>query len=126
MTGQDDLFSTLTAVDQVLAPTAGRVHHHPLATERAAAERVSLRSGTQKALLLLALAERGEAIPHEIYRQAGCAYPHVATTRLADFKDEGWVERLEAKRPTATCSAHVWRITDEGRRVAEQLKTVVA
>lgn len=126
MNEQDDLFSTLTAVEQVLAPTAGRVHRHPLATERATAERVSLRSGTQKALLLIALAERGEAIPHDIYRQAGCAYPHVATTRLADFKAMGLVERLAEQRPTATDTAHVWRITEAGRRAAAKLKARAA
>jgi DNA-binding HxlR family transcriptional regulator len=121
MGDQLDFFAPATDLEAVLAPTPGRVHHGGLVTERKAAERVSMRAGSQKALLLIELAKRGDAIPHDIYRAANCLYPHVATTRLTMLAKEGLVERTAEQRPTLTDSAHVWRITARGVEVARQL-----
>jgi hypothetical protein len=128
MNEQPDLFSVdLSDVEKVLAPTPGAMHRNPLSTEREAAERVSLRSGTQKARVLLALVRLGEAIPHQIYSEAGCAAAHVATERLRDLAKIGMVEMIPAKRVTPHAGkAHLWRPTDAGRKVAAQLGQVAA
>lgn len=114
----------LLAAD-VTSPTPGRVHRHGLVTERKAAERVSFRSGSQKSRLLVLLAERGEATPHDLYALAGCAYPHVATTRLGDLAELHLVERLAETRPTPTGdTAHLWRCTEQGHAQALELRGV--
>lgn len=111
-----------TPVEQVLAPTPGRHHRNGTSTEREAAERVSLRSGTQKAGVLIALARLGEAIPHQLHAEAGCAAAHVATTRLEELQKLGMVEMTTERRETPhRGKAFLWRCTDEGRRVADEL-----
>lgn len=122
MNEQLALTDVMTTAAKVLAPTAGRVHRHDPVTARQAAERTSLRSGTQKAAVLVELARRGEATPHELAPLAGCAYPHVATTRLHDLRDLGLVEMTTERRPTpAGGESHLWRVTVEGRKVAAQV-----
>lgn len=123
---QTDLWS-FTPAEQVLAPTPGRVRRGGPTTSLKAAERVSLRSGSQKARLLVVLAERGPQIPHDLAPLAGCAYPHVATTRLHDLRDLGLVEMTSDRRATPSGGeSHVWRVTPEGAHVASQLRQEAA
>jgi hypothetical protein len=128
MNEQPDLFSVdLTDLEQVLANTPGRHHKGGLSTEREAAERVSLRSGTQKARVLAALVRLGSAIPHQLYAEAGCAAAHVATTRLDDLRELGLVEMTAERRVTPHAGkAFVWRPTARGVEVARQLAAKAA
>ena len=111
---QLDLYGS-TPVNKVLAPTPGRVHRNALPSEKQAAEKLSVRSGTQRARVLLVLDRLGDAIPHQLHAEAGCAAPSHATTRLEELRDLGLVEMTNG-RP------FVWRVTDEGRKVAAQLR----
>lgn len=127
MTNTPSLFDSMTPVEKVLQPTAGRVHHGDPVTSRKAAERVSLRSGSQKAKLLLLLAERVEDTPHNLFAEAGCAYPHVATTRLEEMAAEGWVLMTPHEKPTRWGGeSHVWKVLPAGLEAAAELRARVA
>jgi DNA-binding MarR family transcriptional regulator len=128
MNEQPDLFSVdLTDLEQVLANTPGRHHKGGMSTEREAAERVSFRSGSQKARALIALARLGTAIPHQLQAEARCATASGATTRLEELEAIGLVERTTERRDTPYGSrAFVWRATARGVEVARQLAAKAA
>lgn len=126
MNEQLDLLSgDISDVDKVLEPTAGAMHRRSLPTEREAAQTV--KSGTQRARVLAVLVRLGDAIPHALHAEAGCATPHVATTRLEEMADRRrfdppLVERTVERRLTPwNKQAFVWRPTARGREVAAEL-----
>lgn len=108
----------------VLAPTPGPAHRDAMPTEQAAAEQVAVRSGTQRARVLVALAAAGDKglTDYEMSLRASICRPHVAGTRRADLQRLGLVVQTDRTRPTDTgCMAVVWCCTDAGRRVAGEL-----
>ena len=77
--------------------------------------------------MLLVLDRLGSAIPHQLHEEAGCAAPSHAHTRLMRLAKLGLVQRTAEKRATPFRSeALVWRITDEGRKTATQLRERMA
>lgn len=119
---QLDLYGS-TPVEKVLAPNPGRVHRNPKRSERDAAEKLSVRSGTQKARILLELDRLGDAIPHQLHPASGCAAPSHVATRLEALKAEGLVELTTERRVSPwQGKPFVWKITDAGRAVAQQLR----
>lgn len=122
---QPDLFSSLTLAEQVAAPRAGRVHHGDPVTSKRAAAAASFRRGAHAVRILRHLLTVDGATGHECWQHTGGAYPHVATTRLEELRDDfevPLVEMTPQTRPTPSgVEAHVWRLTPAGRAVAAAL-----
>jgi len=96
--------------------TPGKMHSDPQATEKAAAYKVYPRTGSQRRLILDAIAQsEGGLIDEEIG-----ALPGVADTAHRTRRNElvmgGWVEDSGKVRFTASgTESIVWVLTDEGR-----------
>lgn len=113
-----------TAAD-VLTPTVGPYHRDDPITSREAALRNAPRSGTQRAAVLLALADAadGGLTGFELWGRTPCRYPHVATTRVEELVRLGLAEPTDDTRPTDTgAQATVWRITAVGAWVADEMR----
>jgi hypothetical protein len=117
----------MTPVEKVLAPTAGKVHRSPKRSERDAAEKVSIKIGTQKAKILLELDRLGDAIPHQLLPASGCGAPSHVQTRLDMLEADGLVELTNERRLSSwNGKPFVWKITDEGREAAADLRQRMA
>ncbi len=103
----------------VLAPTVGAYHRDDPITSREAALRNAPRSGTQRAAVLAALGVAGDRglTGYEAWQKTPCKWPHVATTRLEELMRLGLVEQTADERGGFL----VWRVTEVGRFVADEM-----
>lgn len=97
----------------------GQQHRNGTDTEQASA--VLPWRGGQRWRVLVILAESADPIgelPHDFYSEAGCRYPHVATTRCEDLAKLGLAEKVQGERRANRDGnlCEIWRATDEGRR----------
>ena len=100
------------------ADTIGKFHAGAPPTEVGAALRVHPRTGTQKRLILDAVAASGDAglIDEEIAHIPGVA-DTAHRTRRNELVEGGWVEDSGRTRPTASdAPSIVWVLTERGRR----------
>lgn len=96
---------------------AGRVHANGQDTERAAALRVTPRSGSQRARVLAALHSRNVhgATDYELWHYEGIgARPHVPGTRREELIRDGWpiVDSGHRRRTDTGAQAIVWRLEE--------------
>lgn len=112
-------------VDDATANVPGAVHRDDPPTSHQAALANAPRSGSQRGRLLLALAAAGEhgMTDYGASIAARIARPHVAGTRRAELLRLGLVEEAGGTALTDTGSpALLWRLTEAGRTVAEQMR----
>lgn len=96
---------------------AGAHHAHARETERAAAYDVLPRSGTQRMMVLLVIADAGEhgLTDQEIAERSGL-YLYSAAPRRHELLRGGWVEDSGLRRGTGRGgNAIAWRLTTLGR-----------
>ncbi len=112
---------TLAAMAQLSDPTAngvGRVHSDPRAgVEKLAALKVFPRTGTQRGMVLEAIAASGDrGMTHDEIEQIKDVSPRAHRTRRKELEIGGWVKDSGRRRDTATkTAAIVWVLTDAAR-----------
>ena len=105
------------------APT----HRDDPSTSHAAARAIAVAAGTIRARILIDLLHAVDGrTAEEAWKSTGAGrFPHVAATRLLELASltPPLVCKTDRTRPTASgCEAHVWVVTDAGRRVAVELE----
>lgn len=116
---QAEQLNLLDVIDVTLvtANDEGPSHRGDPATSRIAARLNAPRSGTQRARVLLALAERAQT-DYELERRLGLKHSSVGTRR-GELVEGGFVEITDETRLTDTGSpAAVWRVTAKGAQAA--------
>lgn len=126
MTGQDTLFTD--TLELAAAATVNRPGPAPREQETSvlAAAANKVRSGSQRARVLLCLDLRGSkgATDDELAVILGHPAAHVMGTRRKELADLGLVEPVDGvRRPTRLgCLAHAYRLTALGRVVANEVR----
>lgn len=113
------------AVEELTA-NEGRVRSSDPETSKAAARVV--KAGTQRARVLLALANASDGLNgYEAAVRTGINRVHAATTRCEELERLGFARRTGSTRPTDTgCQALVFEITAEGREIATEMRGTAA
>lgn len=115
-----------SALDNLRTPTSasvGRHHSNGKPTEIKAARSVTLKAGSQRGRILVAIAEVEEGLTQweithrlDILRSSVCA-------RVNELETSGWIEpRGETKRAGTTVPEHIYFATTSGKRWARKLQ----
>ena len=126
MTGD---LSVLEALEAMQSTAPGPSRHGQPDTAHAAARANAPRSPGQRARVLAALADAGEAglTDYEASIAANIVRPHVAGTRRAELQRAGLVAATERTRPTDTGSpAVIWCVTPAGVAAARAMREGLA
>lgn len=117
---EPSLFDAARAVTEA---RQGPSHRHDPDTSRRAARSNAVRSGSQRHRVLAALyLASGPGLTDDELGERVGIYRHVAGTRRGELVGAGLVEATDYRRPTPTGNqAIVWRITDRGLAVINQL-----
>lgn len=109
-----------------LTSDEGRYRASDPDTSKAAARAV--RAGTQRARVLLALANASDGLNGwEASVRCDIRRVHAATTRCEELEALGFARRTGATRPTDSgCQALVFAITDAGRQLANEMRGTAA
>lgn len=109
----------------VTAPTEGVVRRDAAGTSRAAAAAVQVRTGSQRARVLLHLVRNGPATDLELQRALGLS-PNSERPRRGELVAGGFVADTGETRMHHDAAYTVWAATDHGRAAAGELSREAA
>jgi hypothetical protein len=124
MSGQPSLFDPPKAgvgLSDPGARTRGRTHRAGRDTERAAAELIEPKTGTQRAAVLAAIAAAPDGLTDEQIADTTGLYLYSAAPRRTELVKGGWVHDSGERRTTSRGTpAVVWVLTAAGRAALER------